>query len=135
MASERLVVWFDVLSGSRYQSWAWTVAPIPGFFMNWEQLGHHRALKSIVKRPSHSSGVPVPSCSPVRRTGGSTHWKLVPLPQEFAWRPFVPKKKSPALSPSTPLARTEKPVVLLALGMPLAESAAWQPLAEIPAVQ
>src|SRR5688572_7118557 len=31
-ASDRLVVWLLVLAGSRYQSWAWTVAPAPGFF-------------------------------------------------------------------------------------------------------
>ena len=29
-ASDRLVVWLEVESGSRYQSWAWTVAPGPG---------------------------------------------------------------------------------------------------------
>ena len=31
-ASDRLVVWLLVLAGSRYQSCAWTTAPVPGFW-------------------------------------------------------------------------------------------------------
>jgi hypothetical protein len=77
----------------------------------------------------------VPASSPPRFTGGTTHWKLVPLPHGFAWRPPVPKKKSPSLSPSTSAAVTTKPLAAVALAAPVDDSVAWQPLAEVPAVQ
>ena len=32
------MVWFELLSGSRYQSWAWTTAPAPGFFAGRGQV-------------------------------------------------------------------------------------------------
>ena len=77
----------------------------------------------------------MPVSRPARNTGGVTHWKLVPVPHGFAWRPLTPKKNRPSLLPSTPPALTRKPEDALALGVPAAESVAWHPLAETPAVQ
>jgi len=74
VAFERLVVWFEVFSGSRYQSWAWTVAPAPGFWAGRGQLGHQRAFRSCASDPSHWPLVPVALRSPPRDTGGTTHW-------------------------------------------------------------
>ena len=68
-------------------------------------------------------------------TGGTTHWRLVPLPHGFAWRPFAPKKKSASLPPSTSVAVRSKPEVAEALATPAAETSAVQPLADRPAVQ
>ena len=61
--------------------------------------------------------------------------QVVPLPQELACRPLLEKKKSPSLAPSTPVAVTVKPLAAVALGVPVAESRALQPLAVVPAVQ
>ena len=57
------------------------------------------------------------------------------LPQGFAWRPLVPKKKRPSFWPSTPVASSEKPEGAVALAVPAEAIEAWQPLADVPAVQ
>src|SRR5688572_6186800 len=134
-ASDRLVVWLLVLSGSRYQSWAWTTAAAPGFLAGFGHVGHQSALRSRANEPSHRPIVPTPVMVGVRTTGGTTHWKLVLLPHGLACWPLVPKKKRPSFWPSTVPAWSEKPLGALALGVPLAESSAWQPAADVPAVQ
>ena len=79
--------------------------------------------------------MPLPGSAPPRCTGGSTHWKLVPLPHVFACLPFCPKKKIPSFGPSTKSAMTTKPEGAEALAMPLERSRTMQPLAETPPVQ
>ena len=81
-----------------------------------------RAVRSWLKKPSQEPMVPVPTSRPARLTGGTTHWKLVPLPQLFAWRPPVPKKKRPSFAPSTAAAVSVKPEAAVALAEPGAAS-------------
>ena len=45
--------WFEVENGSRYQHWAFTTAPAPGFLSGLGQLGHQSAFRSWVGAPSH----------------------------------------------------------------------------------
>ena len=70
------VVWFDVLRGSRYQSWSWTVAPAPGFLNG---LALHSALRSCEKVPSQNPAV-VPEAfrKPARCTGGAIGFAVGP---------------------------------------------------------
>ena len=79
MASERLVVWLLVESGSRYQSWAWTTAAAPGFLAGFGQLGHQSALRSSANEPSHRPMVPTPDVVEVRTTGGTSARSLAQL--------------------------------------------------------
>ena len=77
-------------------------------------------LKSREKRPSQAPLVPVPTLRPVRPTGGTTHWKLVPLPQELACRPLEHEKSRPSLLPSRSVMLIANPVAAEALGVPIA---------------
>jgi len=130
--SDRDVVWPLVFCGSRYQYWTWTVAPGPGF---WDGLAVQRAFRSWDGLPLQLPLLPLRGVSPPRWTGGTTQLKLVPEPQGLAWRPFVPQKNWPFTLPSTPLAVTTKPLAAVALATPTDDSVAWQPLADVPAVQ
>ena len=57
------------------------------------------------------------------------------MPQLVACRPFVPKKNRPSRLPSTLTAFRKNPLAAVALDVPVAEISAWQPDAEVPAVQ
>ena len=56
---------------------------------------------------SAGAAAPEPLARPARLTGGTTHWRLVPLPHGLAWRPLTPKKNNPSFAPSTPEAEVD----------------------------
>src|SRR5262245_22150005 len=95
----------------------------------------HRAFMSRIVNPSHAPSVPVPGKFGVRMTGGTMHWKLVELYQGCACWPLALKKNRPSFWPSRLFANSAKPLGAEAQGMPCAPMVAWQPLADVPAVQ
>ena len=68
-------------------------------------------------------------------TGGTTHIQLVPLPQVFAWGPLVAAEEEADTLALEAGGLDDEARGAVALGVPVAESSAWQPLAEVPAVQ
>jgi hypothetical protein len=58
------------LKGSRYQSWSWTIAPAPGF---WVGFACQRVFMSCENDPLQAPFVPLPASSPPRYTEGTTH--------------------------------------------------------------
>jgi hypothetical protein len=63
---------------------------VPTIGEGFGQLGHQTVFMSFCAQPSHLPLEPLPVRRPLRYTGGVTHWKLVPLPQGAACRPFWP---------------------------------------------